>query len=309
MNYDVIGDVHGHADALVALLRKLGYREHAGAWRHPDRTGAFVGDFVDVGPQQLETVDIIRGMVDAGFAVAVMGNHELNAIAWALGYRERNDKNRAQHAAFLAAVDGQPALHRELVDWFLDLPLWLELPELRVVHACWHERFLRWLAPQLREGQTLPGDLLAEATIEPAELAEKDTPEPSVFKAVEALAKGLEVPMPEGRTFLDKRGQRRDRVRVSWWDAARTTYRRAALLGPAEAGQLPDTPIPAHAFLGYDDPKPVFIGHYWRRGVPTPLAPRVACVDYSVALGGPLCAYRFDGEPELVPERFVTVDR
>jgi hypothetical protein len=31
MGYDVIGDVRGSADALVALLLNLGYRERAGA--------------------------------------------------------------------------------------------------------------------------------------------------------------------------------------------------------------------------------------------------------------------------------------
>ncbi len=42
MNYDIIGDIHGHAGALVALLEKLGYRERAGAYRHPDRMAVFV---------------------------------------------------------------------------------------------------------------------------------------------------------------------------------------------------------------------------------------------------------------------------
>jgi hypothetical protein len=49
--------------------------------------------------------------------------------------------NRKQHAAFLGEVDDKPALHAEIIDWFLTLPLWLDLPELRVVHACWHTRF------------------------------------------------------------------------------------------------------------------------------------------------------------------------
>ena len=77
MNYDIIGDVHGHADVLVALLRKLGYREQMGAWRHTERTAVFVGDFIDRGPRQVESVMVARRMVDAGTAVAVMGNHEL----------------------------------------------------------------------------------------------------------------------------------------------------------------------------------------------------------------------------------------
>ena len=47
MNYDIIGDIHGHAGALTALLRDLGYRHRGGAWRHPDRRAIFVVDFID----------------------------------------------------------------------------------------------------------------------------------------------------------------------------------------------------------------------------------------------------------------------
>jgi len=80
--YDIIGDVHGQADKLEALLRKLGYHESAGAWRHPERQAIFVGDFIDRGPAQVRSVNIARRLVHAGAALAVMGNHELNAIAW-----------------------------------------------------------------------------------------------------------------------------------------------------------------------------------------------------------------------------------
>lgn len=40
------------------------------------------------------------------------------------------------------------------------------------------------------------------------------------------------------------------------------------------------------------------------------VAPHAAahvCVDYSVAKGGPLVAYRFDGEPTLAAEKFVAI--
>ena len=82
MAYDIIGDIHGQADKLEALLRTLGYRDTAGAWRHQERQAIFVGDFLDRGPAQVRAIDIARRMVDAGAALAVMGNHELNAIAW-----------------------------------------------------------------------------------------------------------------------------------------------------------------------------------------------------------------------------------
>lgn len=81
MRYDIIGDVHGHDAALTGLLQKMGYREQDLVWRHPERTAIFVGDFIDRGPGQLETLRIVRSMVDAGSALAVMGNHEFNAIA------------------------------------------------------------------------------------------------------------------------------------------------------------------------------------------------------------------------------------
>ncbi len=72
MNYDVIGDIHGQHDRLVALLRTLGYQETMRAWRHPDRTAIFVGDFIDRGPQQVATVKLVRAMTDTGAAKAIL---------------------------------------------------------------------------------------------------------------------------------------------------------------------------------------------------------------------------------------------
>jgi hypothetical protein len=53
-NYDVIGDIHGHAEVLCRLLREMGYRDDDGVFLHPDRQVIFVGDFVDCGPKQRE---------------------------------------------------------------------------------------------------------------------------------------------------------------------------------------------------------------------------------------------------------------
>ncbi|WP_236001915.1 metallophosphoesterase [Paraburkholderia elongata] len=119
MDYDIIGGVHGHADKLTALLTELGYCRRMGTWRHPRRTAVCVGDFIDRGPHQLDTIDIVRPMVDAGSALAVMGNHEFNAIAWYLRDPDQDDEylrprqgkvgeeNRNQHAAFLAESRAQ----------------------------------------------------------------------------------------------------------------------------------------------------------------------------------------------------------
>lgn len=49
------------------------------------------------------------------------------------------------------------------------------------------------------------------------------------------------------------------------------------------------------------------MGHYWFKGTPKKLADNVACLDYSVARGGKLVAYRFDGEQVLDNDKFVFV--
>ena len=112
--YDIIGDIHGCADTLRALLTKLDYEKRDGVYRHPDRQVIFLGDFIDRGPQQREVIDIARGMVEAGSALAVMGNHEFNAIAYHTpdpegdGFlRPHSEKNRKQHRAFLDAYEGR----------------------------------------------------------------------------------------------------------------------------------------------------------------------------------------------------------
>jgi hypothetical protein len=78
------------------------------------------------GPGQLATLKLVRAIVEAGVARAVMGNHELNAIAWALGHRLRSEKNRKQHEAFFAEVGEGTKEHRKWVKWLLELPVWMQ---------------------------------------------------------------------------------------------------------------------------------------------------------------------------------------
>jgi hypothetical protein len=308
MSYDIIGDIHGHADRLEALLKNLGYAIRNNAWRHPSRTVIFVGDFVDRGPGQLRTLEIVRGMLEAGSARAVMGNHEFNAIAWAtpdpkndeyhLRHRhgETGKKNRHQHDAFLAEVEPDSAEHAAWVAWFLELPLWIEEPSFRVVHACWSPRHVALLRPHLRPDNRMTLELVEEASRRGSQL----------YDATETILKGADVLLPSGYTFTDKDGHVRDRIRTRWWDPQLTTYR-SAFIGPPGI-DLPDLPIAALDRFPEPD-RPTFVGHYWLdpSEALAPVSRRVACVDYSVAKGGPLAAYRFDGEPELMASKFIAV--
>ena len=117
----------------------------------------FVGDLIDRGPGQLDTLRLVRAMVEAGSAQIVLGNHEFNAVAYAtvdpvrLDYcRPHSEKNSGQHEAFLSDVPFGSPLHRSIIDWFMTIPLWLDLDGLRVVHACWSDDHIahldRWQA-------------------------------------------------------------------------------------------------------------------------------------------------------------------
>ncbi len=311
--FDLIGDIHGYATPLRVLLERLDYREHGGVWSHPARRVIFLGDFIDRGPEQAEVVRIARKMVDAGHALAVMGNHEFNAVTWATAdparpgetLRRHSPKHRRQHQAYLDQVGEGSPLHRDHIAWFRSLPLYLDLPGLRVVHACWHPPSLETLASRLDDAGRIP----------PAAWPELVREGSAAFEAVETLLKGLEVELPTGYEFLDKDGNPRRRVRTRWWELDRLTYRDLALVPPEAIEEIPHEPIPGDVLPGYEGNKPLFVGHYWLTGTPRPLTPHIACLDYSIAAsptshregGSKLCAYRWDGEEQLQADHFVWV--
>jgi hypothetical protein len=116
------------------LLIKLEYTEVQGVFRHAERQMIFVGDFIDRGPEQRQVLRIARAMCKAGTASAVLGNHEFNAIGWAT-----SDGN-VQHKEFPQQLGEGSADYLDTIQWFRDLPVWLEFSDFRVVHACWHDR-------------------------------------------------------------------------------------------------------------------------------------------------------------------------
>ena len=238
MGYDIIGDIHGHAATLEALLVELGYSPVDGVWCHPERRAIFLGDFIDRGPQQRGVIRIVRPMIDTGAALAVMGNHELNAIAYATprpggGHlREHNAKNYQQHRAFLDAYEYTPEYH-ELIDWFCRLPLWLDLGNLRIVHACWDQISIDRIAAAHDRRGSLTNSLLYAAT-------SRGNWE---FDALETLLKGKEIPLPPGYSFFDKEGTQRHHIRVRWWDGDATTYRSVFLGHEESQTQIPDDEV------------------------------------------------------------------
>jgi hypothetical protein len=304
MKYDIIGDIHGCSKTLEKLLLKLGYsRDAGGIYKQPNRTVIFLGDFIDRGPFQREVIAIVRPMIESGAAKAVMGNHEYNAIAYATpdeeagGYlRAHSEKNKKQHNAFLDAYAGDPAAYDDVIEWFKTLPLWLDLGDIRIIHACWDKEMI------CKIGAPVLTDELLHASCYKNQWQ---------YAAIETILKGKEIPLPDGHVFHDKDGNARHDIRVRWWDQSAGTYLQA-YMGPESARtQIPDDEIAGDHLIEYStDEPPVFLGHYWMEGDPKPLAPNIACTDYSVAKpGGKLVAYRWDGERSLESDKFVAVGR
>jgi hypothetical protein len=301
---DVIGDIHGHADALKALLLKLGYNQRGGSYRHSERKVLFVGDYIDRGPQIRETLRLVRSMVDSDSALALMGNHEYNALCYhTLGQegqplRPHTDKNKDQHAKTLGAFEGHTQEFKGYLEWFMQLPLFYETDAFRAVHACWDPASLEGLKDRLQGGR-LSWETLEDSTREGSAL----------FNAVETVLKGKEVVLPEGFFFLDKDQIERRHLRIKWWvDPRGKNYQN---LGLDASLKLPEQEVVSEEAAAWDyygeEEKNVFFGHYWLRGQPSLLGKNICCVDYSVAEGGVLSAYRWEGEETLDNARFVFV--
>jgi len=81
--FDIIGDVHGCYDELCALLETLGYsvdKEAYTAVPPEGRRAVFLGDLCDRGPNNIEVLRLVMGMVQAGCAYCVAGNHDAKLL-------------------------------------------------------------------------------------------------------------------------------------------------------------------------------------------------------------------------------------
>jgi len=303
--YDIIGDIHGHAAELKSLLVSLGYQRHFDGFRHPDRQVVFVGDFVDRGPEICEVVKTARAMVGAGDALAVMGNHEYNAIAFHTlrprkqdeWFRPHSEKNLKQHQATLDQLSSSELA--DAISWSKTLPVAIEIDGIRVAHASWQTRDIDCINDALADAGRFTPDFLAMSEDAGSDLN----------SAIENVLKGPELRLPAGHSIVDKAGHRRDSVRIKWYeDGTGRTYRQHHL----GSDEVPNVEIATDDLATVDiyprEAVPVFVGHYWLTGTPTPLAANVACTDYSVAKGGKLVAYRWDGESVLSADKFHWVE-
>nr|WP_298374562.1 metallophosphoesterase [uncultured Halomonas sp.] len=307
--YDLIGDVHGCGATLAALLEKLGYHNDGGVYRHPRRKAIFLGDLIDRGPRIRLAVSIVRSMVEAGEAFIVMGNHEINALAYSRRcppgqscewLREHTPRHNRVIQETLEQYRDHPGEWEDTLAWFMEIPLLLELDGLRVVHACWD-------APLINQFLAHYPD----ARIDEAFLDDSATPGSFAFQVLERLTRGTHIRLPEGIKIHSGDGFTRRTFRAHFWAQAPRTYGDVIFQPDNLPDDLEERPLSEReqARLAYYGPeeRPLFIGHYWCEGIPALPAPNIACVDYSAVKFGRLVAYRWDGEQVLSADKFVWV--
>lgn len=313
IHYDIIGDIHGRHDKLVKLLALLGYRAENGSFiPPPGHQALFLGDLIDPKPGHAipggvrDTLRTVKAMCDAGHALCLMGNHELNAIYFHTRGRDgrwlrvRGSKNIAQHSGTLDDFPdhGDPDGEWRAVwmPWMKRLPFFLDLGGIRAVHATWYPELI---------------DRVRGLSLEDDELLMEGADEKTHFgEALEVLLRGLTIRLPEGVRFMDHAKVSRNRIRARWWEHPHGDVRYSGMIFPADSS-IPDLPVPAEDFAlvpGYpDDAPPVFFGHYLKPA-DAPMHPErdnVACLDHSGSSHGPLIAYRWKGGPRITPDGYV----
>ena len=300
--YDIIGDIHGHAQPLCELLKILGYRDYEGTFKHPTRKALFVGDYIDRGPEIRKTLQIVRSMVEDGSAIALMGNHEYNAICYntqrkdGTYLRSHTVKNQHQHSATLSQFEDHEEEYLDYINWFKTLPLWYEDDHIRAVHACWDQSNIDRLS-----------ELLVDQRLDEAAIHESAQEGTDLHQLIEETLKGKEMEMPEGEYFHDKDGHKRHHIRIKWWlNQKYTTYQNISVIPMDD--KLSTHLIQEPSDLYYkESEKPIFFGHYWLQGEPNLYRDNICCLDYSIAKKGCLAAYSYDGESILSNEKFSAI--
>ncbi|MGC9401913.1 metallophosphoesterase [Vibrio genomosp. F10 str. 9ZC157] len=280
-----IGDVHGQVNKLDELLSHYG-------WDDESAKLVFVGDLID---NSLESdadhrslLNKVKKWVDEKKAFCLLGNHEFNAIGWALqkddgSYcRDRTKTgNIKQHQLFIKQVGEDSAEHEKWIEWFKTLPLFLNFGDMATIHACWHSESIQRLRPYLNVDNSLKEEHWSDAFNREHEL----------YQLIEVLLKGPEVTLPEGSSFLDKNGIERNQVRVAWWKNSYSVgnYQDLAVVSKAQRECIPAVAL-ANDSMKYNQAPlvPVVIGHYTLEPTqfPQTLSDKVVCVDFNAAKNG-----------------------
>jgi protein phosphatase len=142
--FDIIGDIHGCLYELYQLLEKLDYEwDNKTCLYKPSegRKAISVGDIVSRGRSSATTYGFVKNMIEAGYMLAVCGNHDDKIKRWAKG-----NNVSLMHGDDKTAEDFErQGIPKESIYKFLkSLPFYLSLDDkkLVIVHAAWRESLI-----------------------------------------------------------------------------------------------------------------------------------------------------------------------
>ncbi|PWE00171.1 metallophosphoesterase [Marinilabilia rubra] len=302
-DYDIIGDVHGYANELEILLKQMDYREINGVYLHDDRKAVFVGDFTCRGPETRRAINIVRNMVEHETGYAILGNHELNAIAnftkskeWKKPFKQATGSSKKVMDRIREEYIYDKAQLKTDIKWLRQLPFSLDFGKFRVVHAYWSDEHLNLLKESRKRGK-----------LTKRVLSKMFAPDTKLAMAMRQTTRGIELNLPHDLLIKDHRNIRRTNFRMKWWDSPKEKTFEQVSYG--NKFTLPHYTIPREVlpvFDVYPTKAPVvFMGHYCVEQKNMIPAANVCCVDNCAANGGYLAAYRWNGELPLKLTNFV----
>ena len=303
--YDIIGDLHGHAELLKKLLLQWGYQKTPDGYAHPTNKAVFVGDFINRGPQIRKTVRMIRKMVEKGNALAIAGNHEINAVIFHL--KEKNGGTlikppRKNDLALFKTLDDFIENQEEWfshLKWFRTLPLFLELEGFRVVHACWAAPAIEYIRNELPPGKIKKSVFRQILKNPKSELSQNIT----------TITKGIDFKMPGDLKIINNKGISPPTFRLRWWENPEgKTFEEMSF---ESKFLLPSYSIPKEiipqSFIYPEDEPILFFGHYCRFHGPHIVKSNLCCLDSCIGGSKILTGYRWQGEKKLNEKHLVQV--
>lgn len=86
--FDVIGDIHGCFDEMMALIHKLGYEKQDELYIHPQgRRLISAGDIMSRGPKSIDTMLFWLRQIEAGVSFMIDSNHGWKIARWLQGQK------------------------------------------------------------------------------------------------------------------------------------------------------------------------------------------------------------------------------
>jgi hypothetical protein len=284
VNIDFIGDIHANYNKLKNLLELLGYvyNENLNIYTHPEnRKLCILGDFINVGLQNEQVLDIIYNMHIKNQIYVIAGNHEY----FLYSLFKKTETNKALFWSFLQK--NYFTIYQEFynkkdklynyINWIGNLPIFFEFGNVKVVHAFWDNEIINSLKS------------LNSVSI----LLEMSLNDVSFKENINKILIGI----------IHKYHQENSKLiffRYRWWDFDKNLPLENMFIhkcykipkSEVEKVDINSLKVNVDSFV-------IFFGHYNLQGYPHLTHPLRCCLDFGGAKGGFLTAYRWNGEEFL----------